>query len=250
MFSVYLDAEYYTDSNEKTKGVKVMTEETTPKPAAEKTAEEPKQPIKKPAQKEPEVIFIGNKPPMSYVMAVITALSSGNTNAVLLKARGKAIIKLLKLAKDEQINAFVPVKEFDDEHYIVMVTKNGIIKKVNLKEFSNPRRSGIIAVTLKPGDELIKAELTDGNQQIIIATKNGNALRFEENKVRSMGRSATGVRGITLRQDEVIGMVIADDTKTLFTVTENGLAVIKMFRSQATKAHETQVNELITTIPL
>ena len=103
MFSVYLDAEYYINSNEKPKGVKGMTEET-PKPAAEqpvpeKKAEEPKQPVKKPAQKEPEVIFIGNKPPMSYVMAVITALSSGNTNAILLKARGKAITTAVDVAE-------------------------------------------------------------------------------------------------------------------------------------------------------
>lgn len=107
MFSVYLDAEYYTDSNEKPKGVKRMTEETNPKPAAEKveqpapekTAEVPKPPVKKPAEKEPEVIFVGNKPPMSYVMAVITAFSSGNTNAILLKARGKAITTAVDVAE-------------------------------------------------------------------------------------------------------------------------------------------------------
>lgn len=136
---------------------------------------------------------------------------------------GKAIVNLLQLEQDEKVNAFVPVKEFNDENYIIMVTKTGIIKKVNLEEFSNPRKAGIIAVNLKEGDELIKAELTDGTKQIILATKNGNALRFEEGKVRAMGRNATGVRGISLKEaDEVIGMVVAEDDKTLFTATENG----------------------------
>ncbi|MFH1641824.1 MAG: DNA gyrase subunit A [Nanoarchaeota archaeon] len=139
------------------------------------------------------------------------------------QARGKAIVNLLRLEKDEKITAFVPVKEFDDLHYIVMATKKGIIKKVNLEEFSNPRKAGIIAVNLKENDELIQSALTDGDKHIILATKNGNALRFEENKVRAMGRTASGVRGITLRgEDQVVGMVVAEDNKTMFTATENG----------------------------
>ncbi|MFH2028220.1 MAG: DNA gyrase subunit A [Nanoarchaeota archaeon] len=139
------------------------------------------------------------------------------------QARGKAIVNLVNLEKDEKITAYVPVKEFDDKHYIVMLTKRGVIKKTNLNDFSNVRKSGIIAVTLREGDELIKVSLTDGKSQIIIATKRGQALRFEEDKVRDMGRTATGVRGITLREDdEVIGMVVAEDDKTLFTSTENG----------------------------
>ena len=149
------------------------------------------------------------------------------------QARGKAIVNLITLENDEKITAFVPVREFDDHHYIIMVTKNGVIKKVNLNDFSNPRKAGIIAVTLNENDELIQAALTDGNQHVIIATKDGNALRFEENKVRAMGRSATGVRGISLRDDEVIGMVVADDTKSLFTATENGYGkrtAVSMYR--------------------
>jgi len=139
------------------------------------------------------------------------------------QARGKAIVNLLRLDQGEKINAFVPVKEFDDEHELVMATRKGIIKKVNLQNFSKPRKGGILAVNLKEGDELINVELTDGKKQIILATKNGAALRFDESKVRSMGRNATGVRGISLRgDDEVIGMVVAEDNKTLFTATENG----------------------------
>ncbi len=139
------------------------------------------------------------------------------------QARGQAIVNMLKLDKDEKITTYVPVREFDDKHNIIMVTKKGIIKKVNLQQFSNPRQSGIIAVNLNNGDELIRAALTDGTKQIILATRNGNALRFEEDKVRETGRTAKGVRGINLRaDDEVIGMVVADDKKTLFTATENG----------------------------
>lgn len=138
------------------------------------------------------------------------------------QAKGKAIVNLLHLGKDERITAFVPVKEFDDQHFIVMVTKKGIIKKTNLEDFSNPRKTGIIACKLRGDDELINVGLTDGTKNVIIATKNGMAVRFKEGKVRTMGRTAAGVRGITLRGDRVVGMVVADEEATLLTVTENG----------------------------
>ncbi len=138
------------------------------------------------------------------------------------QAQGKAIINLLRLNKDEKVTAFIPVKEFDDQHYLVMATKKGIIKKTNLFAYSNPRKAGIIAVNLAEDDSLVNVVLTDGNQQIILATKNGMAVRFDEKTVRPIGRSGMGVRGITLRNDEVIGMVVASDDKTLLTVTENG----------------------------
>ncbi len=138
------------------------------------------------------------------------------------QAMGKAIVNLLNLQNDEKVTAFVPVDEFDAEHFLIMATKRGTVKKTNLVEYSNPRATGIIAITLEPGDELIGVMLTDGNQQIILATKNGAALRFEENKVRPTGRSAMGVKGITLRDDEVIGVVVASDEKTLLTLTEHG----------------------------
>ncbi|MDO8740320.1 MAG: DNA gyrase subunit A [Candidatus Woesearchaeota archaeon] len=138
-------------------------------------------------------------------------------------AKGTAVVNLLDLGKDEKVSAFVPIREFDDRHFIVFATKKGTVKKTNLAEYSRPRAGGIIAITLEEGDELINTSLTDGKQQIILATKNGLAVRFREEDVRATGRSAQGVRGARLRQnDEIVGMVIGDDSKTLLTVTENG----------------------------
>jgi len=139
------------------------------------------------------------------------------------QARGKAIVNLLELKSDEKVTAFVPVKSFDNEQYLIMATKKGTVKKTELMAYSNPRRNGIVAITLEQNDELINVELTDGSQQIILATKNGLAVRFEERNVRPTGRSAQGVRGISLKNnDEVIGMVVASDQKTLLSITENG----------------------------
>ncbi len=138
------------------------------------------------------------------------------------QAMGKPIVNLLELEK-EKVSAFIPVKEFDDRHYLVLATKKGITKKTNLEEYSRPRKGGIIAINLEEGDELINAELTDGSKQIVIATKNGLAVRFNEEDVRSVGRNSKGVTGIKLKdKDEVIGMVLAEEGKTLLTVTENG----------------------------
>ena len=139
------------------------------------------------------------------------------------QARGKAVVNLVELEDGETITAFVPVKGFDSSSYLIMATKKGIVKKTELIAYSNPRKHGIIAITLEKDDELISVELTDGYQQIILATKNGLAVRFEEKRVRPTGRSAQGVRGISLKdKDEVIGMVIAQSDITLLTVTENG----------------------------
>ncbi len=139
------------------------------------------------------------------------------------QARGKAIVNLLELGNDEVVTAFVPVRQFDDKSYLIMVTRKGTVKKTELMAYSNPRRHGIVAITLEANDNLINVELTDGNQQIILATRNGMAVRFEEKNVRPTGRSAQGVRGIILKgNDEVVGMVVASDEKTLLTVTENG----------------------------
>ncbi len=138
------------------------------------------------------------------------------------QAMGKAIVNLLEL-ESEKVSAFVPVKEFDNSHYLVLTTKKGIIKKTNLEEYSRPRKGGIIAINLEEGDELINAELTDGKKQLVIATKEGLAVRFEEEDVRSVGRNSKGVTGIRLKgKDEVVGMVLAQQGKGVFTVTENG----------------------------
>ncbi|MBI2663977.1 DNA gyrase subunit A [Candidatus Woesearchaeota archaeon] len=137
-------------------------------------------------------------------------------------ARGRAIVNLLNLGSGEEITAFVPVMEFNGSSYLVMATKNGTIKKTELKAYSNPRRGGIIAISLEDGDELISVRMTDGSKQIILATKNGHAVRFNESDIRDTGRSAKGVRGIKLREDAVVGMVVAEENKSLLTVCEKG----------------------------
>ena len=136
---------------------------------------------------------------------------------------GKAIVNLLSLGQDEKVTAFVPVRGFEGTNYLIMTTRKGTIKKTELSAYSNPRKNGIIAITLEQQDELINVELTDGKQQILLATKNGLAVRFNEANVRPTGRSAQGVRGIHLKDnDEVVGMVVASEDKTLLSITEHG----------------------------
>jgi len=139
------------------------------------------------------------------------------------QARGKAIVNLVNLQSDEKVTAYIPIKNFDPNKYLIMATKNGTIKKTSLTSYSNPRRGGIVAITLDQNDNLINVKLTDGNKEIILATRNGIAVRFNESNVRAIGRSGQGVRGIRLSADDyVIGMVVATNDKTLLTVTENG----------------------------
>ena len=136
---------------------------------------------------------------------------------------GKSVVNLLQLEKDEKISAFIPVSEFKENDFLIMATKNGTVKKTDLMAYSNPRKGGIIAITLDQNDELIGVVKTDGTKQIMLATNNGVAVRFKETDVRPTGRSAKGVRGAKLREgDQIVGMVVAEDTKTLLTITENG----------------------------
>jgi len=138
-------------------------------------------------------------------------------------ARGTAIINLVELAPDEKVTTLIPVKTFKPDEYLLMTTKQGIVKKTALDEFSNPRRGGILAIELEQGDSLIGVELTDGKKQIILATAEGLAVRFDENNVRQVGRTAKGVIGIRLKEkDYVVDAVVADETKTLLTITESG----------------------------
>ncbi len=138
-------------------------------------------------------------------------------------AKGKAIINLIRLAEGEKVSTILPVAKFDETQFITMVTKKGVIKKTSLAEFANPRQGGIRALNLIEGDELVAAQLTPGNLDIIIGTRKGVASRFNEHDVRAMGRAATGVRAIKLEQgDEVIGMQTTGEGTTLLTVTENG----------------------------
>lgn len=137
-------------------------------------------------------------------------------------ARGRPIINLLPLDKDERINAVLPIREYDEDKFVFFATANGTVKKTSLKEFSRPRASGIIAVDLKDGDKLVGVELTDGNQDVLLCSSSGKAICFNESDVRAMGRSAGGVRGIKLKDDQkVISLIIAQDGSVL-TTTENG----------------------------
>ena len=134
-------------------------------------------------------------------------------------SRGKAIVNLIAKDPNESIAAYVSVKNFEEPFYVMMVTKEGLIKKVELSEFSNPRRSGIAAISLGKGDRLIAVRMTDGKQDLVIGTREGMAIRFHEQEVRSMGRTAAGVRAINLeKNDRVIGAVALRRTGTTILV--------------------------------
>ena len=138
-------------------------------------------------------------------------------------ARGKAIVNLLQLGQGESVAAFLPIRTFDDEHYILMVTRNGLVKKTVLSAYGNPRKNGIVALNILEGDALIEALLTDGDNDVVIASRNGQAVRFHEGGVRTMGRGTQGVRGIRLGEDDrVVGMLASGRDTTLLSVTENG----------------------------
>jgi len=145
-------------------------------------------------------------------------------------SRGRAVVNLIELDKDDNIKTFVPVKSLDEEeyvngHYIIMSTKEGQIKKTALEAYSRPRRDGIIAINIKEGDSLLGAELTDGDSNIILGNINGRAIRFHENDVREMGRNTSGVRGMNLgKGEEVVDMVVIKNTHeaTVLAISENG----------------------------
>jgi DNA gyrase subunit A len=140
-------------------------------------------------------------------------------------SKGKAIVNLLELKSGEKVSSTIPVREFSPEKFLVMVTKQGVIKKTGLDAYGNPRKGGIIGITLEDKDELIGVELTDGKQELLIGTREGKAIRFPESQVRDMGRAARGVKGITLaKKDEVISMVMVQKDATILTVTELGFA--------------------------
>ncbi len=138
-------------------------------------------------------------------------------------AKGTNIVNLLELEKDEKVTAMISVNEFNDEEYLTMVTRNGVIKKTLLSEYAYQRKGGKIAINLDEGDELLFVTKTDGERQLIIATRNGSAVKFDESEVRGMGRVSRGVRGIRLKGDDyVIGVVSVEEGKKLLTITENG----------------------------
>ncbi len=135
--------------------------------------------------------------------------------------KGRAIVNMIQVERDEQVTTFINVKEFSADHYLTMATRNGLVKKTSLSAFSNPRRDGIYAIKINEGDRLIGVRMTDGTDDIFLATSHGMAIRFSENEVREMGRVAAGVKGITLSKDDyVIGMVAVKREGTLMAVSE------------------------------
>jgi len=138
-------------------------------------------------------------------------------------SKGKAIVNLLNLKPEERISALLPVRNFAESAYVVMATREGVVKKCRLSAFSHPRADGIIAIRMDEGDELIAAELTDGKKDIVLGTREGQVIRFSEEEVRPIGRVGRGVQGIKLRPGNiVVGMEVLDPGATLLTVTENG----------------------------
>ena len=145
-------------------------------------------------------------------------------------SKGRAIQNLINIPKEDKVMAYINTKDLKDEeyinsHYIVMCTKKGVIKKTSLEQYSRPRTNGINAITIRDGDQLLEAKMTTGNSQIMMAVKSGKSIRFEEEKVRAMGRTAAGVRGIRLAndKDEVVGMICIDNFESsVLVVSENG----------------------------
>lgn len=164
------------------------------------------------------LLFFTNKGKLYWLK--VHRLPQGNRTS-----KGKALVNVLSLANGEKVMAVLPVDQFDENKYVVMLTEKGIIKKTSLGEFSNPRPSGIIALTTDLEDKVIDAKVSNGRCDIFIATRDGMSIRFDEGDVRAMGRSARGVKGVTLGKDDiVVGMEIIDKTSkaTILMVTDNG----------------------------
>jgi DNA gyrase subunit A len=152
------------------------------------------------------------------------------------QAKGKAIVNLIQISQNERVTAALPIRAFTPGHFILMATKKGIIKKTELESYSHPRPSGIIAITLEEGDDLISVEVTDGKSEVFLGTRDGLSIRFSETDVREIGRTGKGVIGIRLDEgNEVVGMEIVRDDSTILTVTENGYgkrSTLEDYRSQ------------------
>jgi DNA gyrase subunit A len=137
-------------------------------------------------------------------------------------SRGRAIVNLLEIPKEEQVTSMVPVRKFDDR-FLLLATEKGVVKKTKLAAYGRPMRGGIIAINLDKGDKLIGAMITHGSDQVILGSEKGYAIRFSEQNVRPMGRSTRGVKGVNLRKgDKVKSLIMVDKNSTLLTVCENG----------------------------
>jgi len=174
-------------------------------------------------------------------------------------SQGRAIINLIGCDPGDQVQAFLPVSEFDDTKYIIMATKKGVINRTSLSLYSKPRKGGVFAMDIKEGDQLIQAKISNGEDSIIMATKDGKSIRFEETQVRPTGRRTKGVRGIRLSQtDEVIGMLIAKREGTVLVTSENGYgkrSLLDAYRVQSrggkgvyTMKKTTKTGQLVTVL--
>ncbi len=138
------------------------------------------------------------------------------------ESKGRPIVNLLPLAENEHISQVLPIKEYSEDNYVVMVTKRGTIKKVPLEQFSRPRSVGLIALDLRVDDELVSVDITDGERNLMLFTRNGRVCRFDESAVRAMGRTAFGVRGIRIAEDDAVISMIVDRGEQVLTVSDNG----------------------------
>ncbi|MEE1160860.1 MAG: DNA gyrase C-terminal beta-propeller domain-containing protein, partial [Acutalibacteraceae bacterium] len=144
-------------------------------------------------------------------------------------AKGMNIVNILPLMPEEKITIILPASELDEDHFVTMVTKKGIIKRTKLSEFRNTRKSGIIAISIDEDDELTFVKMTEGDDNLLIATKKGMAIQFNENGVRAMGRGARGVKAITIKEDdEVVAMAVTSENTRLLTITETGYGRVSM----------------------
>ncbi|MEK6826471.1 MAG: DNA gyrase subunit A, partial [Nanoarchaeota archaeon] len=162
-----------------------------------------------------QLLFFTNKGKVHWLKAFMVPEASRY-------ARGANLINLLRLGEKENMNAVLPVKTFEENMGLMFATKKGIIKKTKLEEFSNPRKGGILAINLREDDEVVAVRLCGAGMKFILGSKNGRAVKFLEKDVREMGRNATGVRGIKLINDELVGMEVGNDEWDLLSVTENG----------------------------
>jgi DNA gyrase subunit A len=157
------------------------------------------------------------------------------------QARGKPIINLLPLEENERITAILPVREYEEGKFVFMATANGTVKKTALTEYSRPRANGIIAVNLNDGDQLIGVDITDGSSQIMLFSDDGKVVRFPEDQVRPMGRGATGVRGIKMRNGgHVVSLIVPKSDGAILTVTENGYGKRTLLQEYPEKSRATQ----------
>ena len=163
-----------------------------------------------------DIMFFTNRG-RCYMMKCFQIPEAGRT------ARGTAIINLLQLQSGEKVTTMIPMPDMPEGHYLMMATRQGLIKKTPLEEFANLRKSGLIAIILREDDELVSVELTDGNRELLLGSRQGKAIRFNENNVRAMGRASQGVRSMKLREDDaVISMCVLDEDEKVLSITENG----------------------------